>query len=61
MENMSRQIFVGYQTHSLIEFLLGDETRPGWLEKHSRSQSSSTDGASRNEFASRMAAGSVAA
>ena len=61
MEKMGRQTFVGYQTHSLIEFLLGDDTRPGWLEKQSRCQSSSPHGASRNECASRMATGSVAA
>jgi hypothetical protein len=24
-----------YQTHSLIEFLLGDHGREGWLEKYS--------------------------
>jgi hypothetical protein len=61
METTVKQLVIGYQTHSLIEFLLGDDTRPGWLEKHSRSQSSSPDGTSRNECASRIATGSVAA
>jgi hypothetical protein len=30
--------YVEYQTHSLIEFLLGDGIRPGWLDKQSHSR-----------------------
>jgi hypothetical protein len=61
METTIKHLLIGYQTHSLIEFLLGDDTQPGWLEKYSRSQSSSLDEASRNECVSRMATSSVAA
>jgi len=61
MEKTGRQTFAGYQMHSLIEFLLGDGTRPGWLEKQGHGRSSSPSGLSRNECASRMAPGSVAA
>jgi hypothetical protein len=60
METTVKQLVIGYQTHSLIEFLLGDDTRPGWLEKHSRSQSSSPD-RHHETTASRMATSSVAA
>lgn len=38
METIGKQLHFGYQTHSLIEFLLGDGTRPGWLEKQSRAR-----------------------
>ena len=59
MDKMNKT-FAGYQTQSLIEFLLGDETRPGWLDRQSRGQSSNAL-VSRNEGASPIAPGSVAA
>ena len=43
METTVKQLYVGYQTHSLIEFMIGDGARPGWLDKQSRSQSSSAN------------------
>jgi hypothetical protein len=38
METTGKKLYVGYQLHSLIEFLLGDGIRPGWLDHqpHSR-------------------------
>jgi hypothetical protein len=61
MEKTGRQTFAGYQMHSLIEFLLGDDTRPGWLETQSHSQFSSSSSMLRDDCASRLARGSAAA
>ncbi|MBV8673305.1 MAG: hypothetical protein JOZ33_07710 [Acidobacteriaceae bacterium] len=33
MGKFSEQLQAGYQLHSLIEFMLGDGTQPGWLDK----------------------------
>jgi hypothetical protein len=49
METTVKQLYVGYQTRSLIEFLLGDGTRPGWLDMQSHSGSFSRMLAGRNQ------------
>ena len=33
MKAIGEQLYSRYQTHSLIEFLLGDGTRAGWLDR----------------------------
>jgi len=40
METTVRQSDIEYQSHSLIDFLLGDGMQPGWLEKQSHTPSS---------------------
>jgi len=39
METTVRQSDIEYQSHSLIDFLLGDGMQPGWLDKQGHSPS----------------------